>query len=92
MLAIQNNVDKFILQTKAQLKSQGHDYDKLIHYAESKLINKEEVSDDNNSDSMKGFAIIEASDMDDAINIAKTDPFLNNGGTIRVSKMMEMPQ
>ena len=39
---------------------------------------------------MKGFAVIKAESIEAAIEIAKSDPFLENGGTIRVSQMMEM--
>ena len=45
MLAIRNNVKKFILHTKAQLKSQGHDYDKIIQNAEPRLITENEIED-----------------------------------------------
>tara|TARA_B100000475_G_C15005117_1_gene318016 strand:+ start:214 stop:1269 length:1056 start_codon:yes stop_codon:yes gene_type:complete len=44
MLAInEKDVDRFILQTKAQLKTQGHDYDELIQNTEFKLINQNDV-------------------------------------------------
>ena len=39
---------------------------------------------------MKGFAVVKAGSMEAAVEIAKSDPFLQNGGTIRVSQMMEM--
>ncbi len=39
---------------------------------------------------MKGFAVVKAESIEAAIEIAKSDPFLENGGTIRVSQMMEM--
>ena len=39
---------------------------------------------------MKGFAVVKADSMEVAIEIAKSDPFLADGGTIRVSKMMVM--
>ena len=40
---------------------------------------------------MKGFAVVKADSIDAAVEIAKSDPFLENGGSIRVSEMMEMP-
>ena len=39
---------------------------------------------------MKGFAVIKAESIEAAIEIAKSDPFLDNDGTIHVSQMMEM--
>ncbi len=39
---------------------------------------------------MKGFAVVKADSIEVAIEIVQTDPFLENGGTIRVSEMMEM--
>ena len=56
----------------------------------SKIVTSSNVEDDNNPNSMKGFAVVKADSIEAAIEIAKTDPFLENGGTIRVSQMMEM--
>lgn len=56
----------------------------------SKIVTLNSVEDDNDPNSMKGFAIVKAENIEAAIEIAKTDPFLGNGGTIRVSRMMEM--
>lgn len=56
----------------------------------SKLVTSRGVKNDDNPDSMKGFAIVKAESIEAAIEIAKSDPFLENGGTIRVSQMMEM--
>ena len=57
---------------------------------ESKIVTSSRVEDDNDPNSMKGFAVVKAESMEAAIEIAKSDPFLENGGTIRVSQMMEM--
>jgi uncharacterized protein YciI len=57
---------------------------------DSKIITSTSVQDDNSPDSMNGFAVIKAENMETAIKIAKTDPFLESGGTVRVSQMMEM--
>jgi len=57
----------------------------------SRIITPTGVEDDNDSNSMNGFAVIEAENIDDAVEIAKSDPFLDMGGKIRVSQMMEMP-
>lgn len=60
-------------------------------FTESKVVTSESVQDDTDPNSMKGFAIVKAENMDAAIEITKTDPFLENGGTIRLSQVMEMP-
>ena len=56
----------------------------------SKIITSTRVEDDTDPHSMKGFAVVKAASMEAAIAIAQSDPFLDNGGTIRVSQMMEM--
>ena len=56
----------------------------------SKIVTSSSVEDDNDPNSMKGFAVIKADTIEAAVEIAKSDPFLENGGTIRVSQMMEM--
>lgn len=56
----------------------------------SKLVTANSVEDDKDPNSMKGFAVVKAESIEAAIEIAKTDPFLKLGGTIRVSKMVEM--
>ena len=40
---------------------------------------------------MSGYTIIEADTMDAALSIAKTCPFLETGGSLEVSELMEMP-
>ena len=57
----------------------------------SKIVTSSNVQDDNDPDSMKGFAVVEADSMGAAVEMAKLDPFLETGGMIRVSQMMEMP-
>lgn len=56
----------------------------------SKIVTTSRVEDDTDPNSMKGFAVVQADSMAAAVDIAKSDPFLENGGTIRVSQMMEM--
>lgn len=41
--------------------------------------------------SMSGYTIIEADSMDAALSIAKTCPFLDIGGSLEVSELVEMP-
>ena len=57
----------------------------------SKRISAKGIEEDTDPNAMKGYAVIQADSMDGALAIAKTDPFLATGGTIRVSEMMEMP-
>ena len=57
----------------------------------SKIITSTHVEDDTDPNSMKGFAVVKAASIEAAIAMAQSDPFLDNGGTIRVSQMMEMP-
>ena len=40
---------------------------------------------------MSGFAIIETDSMDAALSIAKACPFLDIGGSLEVSELIEMP-
>ena len=56
----------------------------------SKIVTSSGVEDDHEPNSMKGFAVVRAESMVAAIEIAQSDPFLEHGGTIRVSQMMEM--
>ena len=56
----------------------------------SKIVTSSRVEDDTSPNSMKGFAVVQAESIAAAVEIAQSDPFLENGGTIRVSQMMEM--
>ena len=56
----------------------------------SKIVTAGGVEDDTDPNSMKGFAVMKADSMAAALEIAQSDPFLDSGGTIRVSQMMEM--
>jgi len=56
----------------------------------SKIVTSSTVKDDHDPNAMKGFAVVKAENMEAAVAIAQSDPFLENGGTIRVSQMMEM--
>ena len=56
----------------------------------SKIVTASRVEDENDPNAMKGFAVIRADNIEAATEIAKTDPFLEMGGKIRVSLMMEM--
>lgn len=57
---------------------------------ESCVVTSESVSSAADPNAMNGFAVIQANSMDEAIAIAKEDPFLKMDGKIRVSRMMQM--
>lgn len=57
---------------------------------DTKIVTSSDVQDENDPNAMKGFAVIKAESIEAAIEISKSDPFLDNGGTVRVSQMMEM--
>jgi len=40
---------------------------------------------------MSGFTIVEVDSMDEALSIAKKCPFLDIGGSLEVSELMQMP-
>lgn len=56
----------------------------------TKIVTSSDVQDDNDPNAMKGFAVVNAERIEAAVEIAKSDPFLDGDGTIRVSRMMEM--
>jgi hypothetical protein len=41
--------------------------------------------------SMSGYTIVEVDSLDDAISMAKNCPFLDIGGSLEVSELMQMP-
>ena len=43
------------------------------------------------STKMSGFTVIKADSMDDALSIAKSCPFLEIGGSLEVSELMQLP-
>jgi hypothetical protein len=54
----------------------------------TKVITSDGVQDENDPNAMKGFAAVKAESIEAAVEIAKSDPVLDIGGTIRVSQMM----
>lgn len=56
----------------------------------TKIVTSSNVQKENDPNAMKGFAVVKAESVEVAIEIAKSDPFLDTNGTIRVSQMMEM--
>ena len=57
---------------------------------DTKIVTSSDVQDEKDPNAMKGFAVVKAESIEAAVEIAKSDPFLENGGIILVSQMMEM--
>jgi len=56
----------------------------------TKIVTSSDVQDEKDPNAMKGFAVVKAETIEAAVEIAKSDPFMDIDGTIRVSQMMEM--
>jgi len=57
----------------------------------SKMLTAAGVSDDSRSDGLTGFIMLEADDIDAAVEMAKGDPYLDmEGGTLQVAELISM--
>jgi hypothetical protein len=56
----------------------------------STMINAEGVLEEGGPEPMSGFSIVAADDLDAALAIAKSCPFLDIGGTLEVAQVMNM--
>jgi hypothetical protein len=56
----------------------------------SKTVSSGGVSDDGGANPLSGFSVVRAESMDAALEMAKSCPTLELGGTIEVAEMMEM--
>jgi len=54
-------------------------------------VNPDGTVSDGGTTSMSGFTIVEAESMDAALLTAKACPFLDVGGSLEVSELMQMP-
>ena len=63
----------------------------MIFFDHRQVVTSSSVEDDNDPNSMEGFTVVKAASIESAVEIAQSDPSLENGGTISVSQMMEMP-
>lgn len=54
-------------------------------------VNSDGSVDKGGKSSMSGYTIIDAGSIDDAVAIAKECPFLEIGGSLEVSELMQMP-
>jgi hypothetical protein len=59
-------------------------------FKDAKTLSKDGVTDGGGANPLTGITIVEAADMDAAIELAKGCPHLN-GGTIEVAEAMDMP-
>ena len=58
--------------------------------SKTSFVNIDGIDESGAISAMSGYAVVKASDIDEAVKIAKTDPFLAMGGTIGVAQMIEM--
>ena len=54
-------------------------------------VNSDGTVTEGSKSSMSGYTIVAADSLDDAISIAKDCPFLDIGGSLEVSELMQMP-
>jgi hypothetical protein len=54
-------------------------------------VNSDRTVTDGGATTMSGYTIIEADSIEDALNIAKACPFLDIGGSLEVSELVNMP-
>ena len=58
----------------------------------TKVLTADGVSDARPQNPIMGFSIIEAVDMDAAVELLKDCPHFEMGGTLEISEMMQMPE
>jgi len=58
---------------------------------DTKTVNSDGTVTPGSTTSMSGFTVIEVDSMDKALEIAKACPFLDIGGSLEVSELMQMP-
>jgi len=56
----------------------------------SKLVNTAGITDDTLPDPMSGFSVVKADTLDAALEMAKSCPYVDAGGTLRVAELIEM--
>jgi len=58
---------------------------------DTNTVNSDGSITNSGASTMSGFTIIEVESMDEALSIAKKCPFLDVGGSLEVSELMQMP-
>ena len=57
---------------------------------QSKTVSQDGVADDGGANPLSGYSIVQASDIGEAIEMAKASPHVHAGGTIEVAPAMDM--
>lgn len=57
----------------------------------SKVVTSAGIAEDNLPNSMFGFTTVTADNIDAALSMAQSCPVIEQGGTLRVAELMEMP-
>ena len=60
-------------------------------FKNTKTVNSDGTVTTGSTTTMSGYTIIEADSMESALSIAKACPFLDIGGSLEVSELVEMP-
>ncbi len=60
-------------------------------FKDTNTINPDGTVTSGSTTSMSGYTIIEADSMESALKMAKTCPFLDIGGSLEVSELIQMP-
>jgi hypothetical protein len=60
-------------------------------FKNTSTVNSDGIVSTGSTTSMSGYTIIEAESMESALSIAKSCPFLEIGGSLEVSELMQMP-
>ena len=60
-------------------------------FKDTSTVNSDGTVTAGSSTSMSGYTIIEAASMEAALEVAKACPFLDIGGSLEVSELMQMP-
>jgi len=60
-------------------------------FKDTRTVNSDGTVSTGSTTSMSGYTIIEADSMESALEIAKACPFLDIGGSLEVSELIEMP-
>ncbi|MEE9432704.1 MAG: hypothetical protein V3V15_00510 [Sphingorhabdus sp.] len=65
--------------------------DRGVPVGKSKTVSTDGVTDDGGSNPLSGFTILQADDMDGALEMVIGSPHVNVGGTIEIAPAMDMP-
>jgi hypothetical protein len=60
-------------------------------FKDTRTVNSDGTATAGSTTKMSGFTIIKAESMDVALSVAKSCPFLEIGGSLEVSELMQMP-